>query len=299
MLTSLEVLGVAATALSPMPALLSMPLGDGTADTNSLQITDIDGVGPVKAAVTTNPYGLTDGESLVGSSTGKRNIVLTIRLNPDWATQTMAELRSQLYRYFMPKQQVLLRFHSTHLPTCQIEGVVESADPAIFSREPEMVVSILCPKPDFVAEASTVVTGVTLANGSGFGGVIPIEYDGTVNTGMRLDVTKSAAAASFGTTLGVYFRSAGVTLVPLGFLVGLTSYQIDADYFVRVNSVPGAKQVRRIETIGGDGISLLDRIGASSNIWPTLVPGLNLFYVTTTPGGADWTMTYNERFGGL
>src|SRR5664279_2906619 len=76
------------------PIVLADP---GSVETDPIQILKVDGLGPVKAAVTTTPFGDFDGESLPAASVGKRNIVLTFGLNPDWADQTFESLRAILY----------------------------------------------------------------------------------------------------------------------------------------------------------------------------------------------------------
>ncbi len=90
--------------------VLSLLLGGGGLNTDALQIRNIEGLGPVKASVNTSPFGSVDGESYTGSNVGKRNIVMTLGLNPNWRDQSMASLRQLLYAYFMPKQFVKLRF---------------------------------------------------------------------------------------------------------------------------------------------------------------------------------------------
>jgi hypothetical protein len=145
---------------------LSMPLESGEIDDSPLQIKNVAGAGPVKSEIATGSLAEIDGEYFTGSSTPKRNLVLTIGLNPDWATQTIESLRALVYKAFMVKNEVHLRFYSTHLPTCAINGHVESAEPNIFSRDPEFQVSIICPQPDFLAVALTVYTGVVGSSGT-------------------------------------------------------------------------------------------------------------------------------------
>jgi hypothetical protein len=76
--------------------------------------------------------------------------VLTLGLNPNWVDQTVASLRRVLYRYLMPEAWTKLRFFSDDMPTVDIEGYVESFDPNMFTQDPEIQVSIICPKPDFI-----------------------------------------------------------------------------------------------------------------------------------------------------
>src|SRR6266542_614762 len=149
-------------ASSPLP-VVSL----GTEATDPIQIKNIEGLGPVDATVNTAQYGSIDGEFYNGSVVGKRNIVLTVGLNPNYASQSMEFLRQCLYQYFMPKSAVSLRFASTHMPEVSIDGVVESFEPNMFSKDPEIQVSIICPQSEFVAVIPTAIQGVTVAFGSG------------------------------------------------------------------------------------------------------------------------------------
>ncbi len=98
--------------MSPTPKLL---LGGDTPNTDPVQIRNLEGVGPVKALVNTIPYAELDGESYAGSSTSKRNIVMTLGLNPNWVDQSIESLRHLLYSYFMPKRMVRLRSENFYL----------------------------------------------------------------------------------------------------------------------------------------------------------------------------------------
>ena len=73
----------------------------GRAESDLIQIRNIEGLDPVVASVGTAPYGASDGEAYVGSSVLSRNIVLTLHPNPDWNTWSHEALRRLLYAYFM------------------------------------------------------------------------------------------------------------------------------------------------------------------------------------------------------
>ena len=75
----------------------------GREETDRLQIRNIDGLNPVKGTVNTSPFGSVDGAAYTGTDIDTRNIVLTIRPNPDWDQWTIEGLRKLVYSYFMPK----------------------------------------------------------------------------------------------------------------------------------------------------------------------------------------------------
>jgi len=280
-LTKLEVLGL--RSLVP-----TLPLDeDSDAVQDPIQILDIAGLGPVKAAIVTTPFGAYDGESFIDSSVGKRNIVLTIGLHPDWAIQTVEELRQLLYNYFMPKLLVQLRFHSTHFPTVQIKGYVESMEPNIFVKTPTIVVSIICPSPDFVALDETVITGLT-SDGTTWDDV---DYIGSVETGVLLKITQASGTP-------------GTDVIQVN-LTGQYSPQLfaargalAADTRWEMNSVHGQKYVRSVSLVTGAVQNFLNDI-SSDTVWPTLFPGLNKMSVFTPVVGQNWELSYFARFGGL
>lgn len=281
MLTKLEVLGL--RSLVPTLPLLE----DGDAGNDPIQVLGIDGLGPVKAAITTAPFGAFDGEAFVGASVGKRNLVLTIGLHPDWAVQTIEELRQLLYNYFMPKLFVRLRFHSTNYPVVQIDGYVESVEPNIFVKTPTMVVSIVCPSPDFVSTELTTFTGIT-NNGTDF---FDVEYVGSVPTGLMLEINQSVGTPGE--------DSIQVNLVgeyePQIFLA---RGRITPDIRWEMNSVPGSKYVRSVSLSLGTITNYLNDISFDA-VWPTLFPGSNKLSVITPVVGQNWELSYFARFGGL
>jgi len=280
-LTKLEVFGL--RSLVPTLPLLE----DGDAGSDPIQVIGIDGLGPVKAAITTAPFGAFDGEAYVGASVGKRNIVLTIGLHPDWAIQTIEELRQLLYNYFMPKLLVQLRFSSTGFPTVKIEGYVESVEPNIFVKSPTMVVSIICPSPDFVAMDPTVWTGIT-SDGTDWD---TIDYIGSVPTGINLKISQ---------TVG----SPGEDSIQVS-LTGQYAPQIFAtrgnivpDIRWEMNSVPGQKYIRSVSLLSGAVQNFLNDLAPDAS-WPTLYPGENKLSVITPLTGQNWELSYYSRFGGL
>lgn len=273
MLTDIEVI----TTLPgiPMPALPVIP----GASTDPIQVKGIDGLGPVKANINTAPYGVVPGEAITGMSTGKRNIILNLGLNPDWKIQTIAELRKLLYSYFMPESHVGLRFTSTHLPTCIIYGVVESMEPNIFSRDPEIQVSIICGRPEFAAEEAILVTGRV-------GDPLEIDYIGSIQTGLNVVVMPSAER-------GAYTGMVEIAIREQSFF--LDDVSIDATRNVELNSVPGYKYIRNPLP---PGENLLAKV-RSGYIWPYLMPGPNEIKVDADLPGQTWSLSYFAKFGGL
>lgn len=281
MLTKVEIFGL--RSLAP-----TLPLVEGGAAGNDpIQLLDVVGLEPVKAEITTSPYGAYDGDALVGSSVGKRNIVMKFGLSPDWHTQTVGELRQLLYNYFMPKLNTRLRFTSSYLPVCQIDGIVESIEPNIFAQDPQVAVSIICPSPYFVAMSEETVTGLT-SDGTQF---TTIQYPGSVPTGFNLKVTRAIGTPGKDIIqlilqteyTPVVFRAKGL-LTP-------------TDRF-EMSTVPGRKYTQSVSITTGVITNELNSV-AIDEPWPQLFPTENRLAIFTPVPNQDWELSYLARFGGL
>ncbi len=275
-------------AFSSWRSAPTLPLGDSNrAEADLIQIRNITGLDPVKASVTTSPYGSVDGASYTGSSVLTRNIVLTIHPNPDWDTWTFESLRRLLYSYFMPKRATRLVFYSDDMIPVEISGVVESVAVNMFTKDPELLVSIICPDPYFIALDPIVITGETKRAG---GGVVNVEYNGTIETGMNVKVTALTAP----NPSEMYIWTG-----PESPYLHVTATVTDTSYF-EMNSLPMRKYIQNIEIGTGIITNLLNKTTIEEgSAWPMLQPGDNEFIVVTDQGVQDWTLTFFERFGGL
>lgn len=265
-----------------------MPATAGIED-DFFQVRNVEGLGPVKANVNTTPYATIDGESYSGSFVGKRNIVITFGLNPNYTTKTLSDLRHLLYRYFMPKGEVTLNIFSNNLPAVGITGIVESVEPSIFSKDPEVQVSVLCPNADFVAISPTVVAG-TVSDGT-----TPdvIDYTGNVETGFVLKVESSFDVASYTGPLRIIAQSVVSE-------VFITTVTVNSTNFFEMSSVRGRKYARSIRVSDHLTTNRFAAVDTASK-WPVLHPGNNNFAVVSQVGyeGQAWELTYFPRFGGL
>lgn len=265
-------------------------IGGDTPNTALIQLRDIDGLGPVKSNIVTAPRAVHRGESLTGNSIPKRNIVLTLGYNPDWEDNTILSLRHQLYTYFMTGAWVKLRFFSVTLPTTDIEGYVESFEPNIFSKDPEIQISVICPQPDFVDIESTVIEGFTNDTAE------EIDYIGTVSTGFHLEIVKPPSSSEV---------TGPIEIINLDALEASEIFVVDwanddeLDLTVEFSSVQGQKFVRGTDAL--DEVFNLLKYKTETSKWPEFKFGTNTFSVETPIdfGSHAWTLTYYNRFGGL
>lgn len=265
---------------------------DGRAETDLIQIRNIDGLDPVKASVNTSPYGSVDGASYVGSSVPARNIVLTIHPNPDWDNWTFEELRRLVYQYFMPKQATRLVFESDDIDPVEISGFVEGCENNIFSKDPEILVSIICPDPYFTTLEPIILTGQTIDFGE-VGSIV--QYEGNIETGFKLKITHAADPAP--TLLSV---QTGALSIPGTSYINIEATVDDTKYF-EMSSVQMKKYAQNVNVSGGAITNLLSKISvAQGSMWPTLKPGENEISVITHSAAAqDWELSYYARYGGL
>lgn len=117
-------------------------------------IRNIEGLDPVKSTINLSKYASVDGEVFQGSSVGIRNIVFTIGYRDSYdGRDSLQELRRELYAIFTPTETVELRFKSgdAYTSTMKIFGYVESIETSIFTEDPQVQISVICPDPYFSA----------------------------------------------------------------------------------------------------------------------------------------------------
>lgn len=274
---------------SSNPSAPELPLGGFMPNDDPVQIRSIDGLGPVTAELASTAFASGRGEIFQGSSIGKRNIVLNLGLNPNWVDQTMAILRQRLYRYLLPEAWTKLRFFSDHLPTVDIEGRVESFEPNMFSQDPEIQVSILCHRPDFIEADATIYSG-TVDDGST---ELEFDYIGTVDTGFELRIDRTVANPSYSGDFTIVNKA---PTDPQSFEVeGVT---VDTVKYLKLSTVQGAKRIQSIAIADGATTNHLSKV-TDASVWPVIKPGVNALSVAATENGQAWTLAYFNRFGGL
>ena len=251
MITSVDVSGA--------DAPLNLPLW-GYED--GFYIKEITGLGPVSAELSTSSRARFDGLRLQNVRKGVRNIVMTVGLLTGHHTRTVESLRHELYLACPVGQEVNLTINREGLPDLHITGVVESVEDAIFSREPEMVVSVVCMDPYYRVGTVDTYTSPWEQNRST---AHDIYYEGNIPSGIRVRVQTQVSTSL--NNLQIERMS------PRGFLVfnvtqsAYTSAELDNRGSVRkflINNSPR-----------------LDLIPTSSR-WPILESGHNVMYVAVS-----------------
>lgn len=255
-------------------------------ENDPIQILNVDGLDPVKAAIDVVTSGNVDGAVSLDASVPTRNIVMTLRPNPDWSTWTAEQLRQFIYNYFIPKTQVKLIFTSEEISgAVEIMGTVESCDANPFTKDPTYLVSIICPDPYFVAVDPVVVDGAIINQSSWGSSKTTISLPGNVPVGMELKV-----ADGFDNELYIQVGNPEVgTFHMVGSVAGI----------FYMGSIPLKKYVRSGDPANGTFTNRLYELELGS-IWPLLYPGDNDFAVMNAYNvGVTWELSYYPKYGGL
>lgn len=136
----------------------SLTMGIGESDESGLLISSIDGIGPGESEINITELAATDGAVYNSSRIPSRNIVINLIFKD---IPTIEDARHLTYRMFPLKKFVNLIF-VTDNRALQIDGYVESNDPAIFEQQEGTSISIICPRYYFysLTEDTIVFSGI-------------------------------------------------------------------------------------------------------------------------------------------
>lgn len=262
-------------------ALLTLELEDIS---DGIILEDVDGIGPVKATIVSSSFAQQDGEQYHSSRREKRNITLKLAFRPNYDIGgTVRALRHRMYKFFMTKTPISMRFYDTEGPEVDIQGRIEDCEPTIFTIEPGMDISILCFDPDFIDVDTETISGSTTATTT----ETPVVYDGTVETGVVFTLNVNRTITEF----TIYHRS------PDGLLrsMDVAAPMVTGDV-LKISTVPGNKYATLTRT--GTSTSALDYVSPQA-YWLELSEGDNYLRVYAEGSAIPYTIEYNTRYGGL
>lgn len=268
-----------------------------TARSNPFLLLDIQGLGPVPASLGFDPYGSVDGEQFSSAHVGKRNIVIKFGLNPNHENSEGAEtLRQISYQYFMPKSEINIKLQTTEVGYCTISGVVETCEPNIFSKNPELIVSILCPQPHFKGLTEKVLTGITKTSGTH----TTIPYLGTVEAGFTLKVSFATVGSTLSDDMAVrIYPKAGSAYQKSFTISNLNETIVDASNYAWLNTNNLEKDFSKKQTSPTVKSFSLFKYISSTSKWPKLTQGgCSIFVYSSTPV-QNWELRWYDMFGGL
>ena len=244
-------------------------------------VKNIEGLGPVKSEVTTMDIPTEAGRRFMNARDVARNIVMTIGFQPDYAGGSNAEsLRRALYAVLVPSTYVELIFLDSVLGNMFISGYVESHEPTIFSADPEVQISVICPMPYF--KSNVGYQSFPITPGSSF----VFDYPGDVPVGFVFDadLTGSTSQIYVGNQPVVYF---GFVNFNFNFLSG------DHLQFITVPGIRDATYERSAATNSLLGYQ------TGSLTRTKLQPGPNHFTVTGSGFLTNIVLQYERLYGSL
>ena len=216
-------------------------------------VKDVDGIGPSVAEITGSQYALFDGDLFQHARRGPRNVVMTIGLLTGHPTKTVEQLRKELYSTMPIKQKVTLTFIREDAPSLLIDAYVESIESSIFSREPELTISVIAMDPNFRQEDTIVDLGMSTTRTK----YAYIDYLGSVPTGIYLSI------GSVSTTI------TGFTLTNTTSL-GVQTFIYSEPFFPALD----VKTSYQDRSVTDGSMSRVSGVVYGSS-WITLYPGMN------------------------
>lgn len=258
------------------------------------QVTRIDGLNPPAAAINTSAHASFDGSTFNSSHVENRNIVIELVIEGD-----AEKNRIELYRYFKTKKAVKIHFRNGSRDV-YTEGYVETFDVGYYEQKENVQVSIICPRPYFIAEQFTSVS---------FGAVRPLfEFPFSIETPIpfsELDFDSEINVENTGDVeTGIVIR-----FWAMGEMTNPTLYRTDTGQMIKVLVAMELGDVVEVSTISGekrvtlisDGVetNALNLLDAASS-WITLEPGDNTFQTgaDTYPENLACTFEYSNLYEG-
>lgn len=291
----------AVTATNPQGEKLRLELAHP--EEHNIVITDISGLGPVKANVNISDSATIDGGAYNGSRLSSRNIVMMF----DLSLAADAEFaRHILYRYFPVKKQIYLDIETVERKLRAI-GVIESNEPNIFSNQETVQVSMLCADPYLYSTAggqTTIFSGIdplfefkfpaddsTLVDKSGwdlleFGEILhkqenTVNYQGDVDTGVIITIHALNPVKN----ITIYnSRTREFIKIKTDYIEALTGVAYNAGDDIIINTKRRQKSVELLRA--GITYNILNSMTRDSS-WLQLQKGDNVFAYNAEEGAIE------------
>lgn len=264
---------------------------------------DIQGLDAGKATLSSAPFAQLGGAQFFSGRREPRNIKISLGYGQAAvnAGYTIEDLRGLLYKCFMPASTVGLRFSRTVNPLLHIDdgvgpvqnleiiGIVESMETAVFTKDPQVNVSIMCYDPDFIDDGFPgSIDANTISDLSDTSTWNFAAYDGSSNGPVRLIMNVDRTLTEF----TIYHKP------PNGVIQSMdVSASFIAGDQVDISTSPGSKWARL--TRAGTTSSILYAVSPQST-WIAMQPGVdNHVRVYATGAGIAYNLSYSNRYGGL
>lgn len=273
-------------------------------DLSGFVVKSITGLGPGKANINTTDVITNDGGFFNSARLPIRNITLSLGFL--WIG-SIEDMRQLSYKYFPIKKKVTLLIETTNRIS-EIEGVVESNEPTIFSKSEGTEISIVCANPYFQSKSinTTVFRGVDPMFEFPFCndsldepllemGIIKmmqeqvITYQGDAETGVTITIHAIGEAEN----ISIYnVKSREVMHIDTNKLKALTGSSIIEGDEIIICTIKGKKSIRLIR--GGISMNILGCLDKNAN-WFQLVKGDNVFAYVSEYGNSNLQFKIENR----
>lgn len=247
-------------------------------------VRDIEGLDPVKAALTYSSMAQLDGGQAQNARRDVRNITMKLGLVPDYISTTVDSLRQNLFDYLMPKANIGMTFWKDGAAYALASGQVESLSNSMFTADPEVDVSIICYNPDFTSPTTTTQS----LNTTNSTDTTAVSYTGTSDTGVIFTLSIDRTCTAF----SLYNTSPDNTTQIMQVVGTFASGDV-----VTINTIPGSRGISL--TRASITTSILFYLDPTSS-WVTLQKGVNAFrtyFNDDTP--MPYTLAYTPLYGGI
>lgn len=259
-------------------------------------ITNIDGLGPVKANINFTELATNDGAIDNSARLESRNIVMNLRF---LGTPTIEDTRLKSYKYF-PIKRTIKFLIETDNRICETSGRIESNEPSIFDQAEGCQISIMCPDPYFYSAGENGTTQTI------FYGTEPLFEFPFENNSLTENLIEFGSIEN--RTEGIIYyegdAEVGITITihAVGEAQGLTIYNTGTREMMRINDdklvallgsgIQAGDTITITTSKGLKGITML-RGGITTNIlnvldkpisWFQLAKGDNIFAYTAEAG---------------
>ncbi len=141
--------------------------------------------------------------------------------------------------------ETTLIFSTDDYPDCEISGYVESFAPNIFTQDPEIQVSIICPNPDFVAVDPVVIDGAVISTEETSYSFTEIATVGTIPTPMNITVKAAGSTEPVDpTTYLLSLKNSPSDFV--GFTVNNVLVSVTDNQYLEIDSTPSNKIANQV-----------------------------------------------------
>lgn len=251
---------------------------------NGLFIKELEGLDPTKANIVTTSFAGRDGVQRQASRREARYPKIKLGFDPG-AGLSVSSLRDELYKLFMTKMQITLRYFRTDGLVVDVEGEIEDFVSPRNTQDPDATIHIFCFDPDFKGIVTKVANGQTVTGEDAEGRIL--DYAGTVETGFLFKMTVPYNVPVFSLTNIPGDNNARV----LDF-----NYPMQAGDLIEISTVTGDKGAW--VTRGGQRKSALNGVSAISD-WVNLYQGENLISVFMEGAPVNFTIEYTDKYGGI